>query len=48
MPSSTTIRVNINMWYDVDWELNQKVKDAGVSDNLFTVIYSDQAIVSLD
>lgn len=30
-----------------NWELNQKVKEAGVSDNLFTVVYTTQAIQSL-
>jgi len=29
-----------------NWERSQKVKEAGVADNLFTVLYSAQAIES--
>ena len=29
-----------------NWELTQKVKEAGVADNLFTVYYTSKAIVS--
>ena len=28
----------------LDWELSQKVKEAGVTENLFTVVYTGQAV----
>ncbi len=31
----------------LDWELNGKVKEAGVADNLFTVVYTNLAIEKL-
>ena len=31
----------------LDWELNGKVKEAGVTDNLFTVVYTNLAIEKL-
>ena len=46
--SKTWLACLTKLCYFVDWELSQKVKDANVIDNLFTVVYSERALMSAD